>query len=170
VRIDLTIEHFPVLDMILTVLFDQIDIAKGLHYLSIAWAVALMYHTPQRIFWMIGAPLFMYTLDKTMEIFSKTRLIESAHFERLSDTCCIISSFENPPGYGKQNSAYMYLMLPWLSRYQFHAFTVFPSNKPNHSSICISKCGNWTQSLIKEISTPTHKPAFIMGPFLSPFS
>jgi ferric-chelate reductase len=118
---------------------------------------------------MIGVPLFMYTLDKTMEIFTKTRLIESAHFERLSDTCCIIS-FENPPGYGKQNSAYVYLMLPWLSRYQFHAFTVFPSNKPNHSSICISKCGNWTQSLIKEISTPTHKPAFIMGPFLSPFS
>ncbi|KAL7515165.1 hypothetical protein ACHAXN_012567 [Cyclotella atomus] len=30
--------------------------------------------------------------------------IESAHFERLSDTCCIIS-FENPPGFGKRNSA-----------------------------------------------------------------
>lgn len=128
-----------------------------------------MYHAPQRIFWMIGVPLFLYTIDKALEIFTKTFLIESAHFERLSDTCCTIS-FENPPGFGKQNSAYVYLMLPWISRYQFHAFTVFPGNKTNHSSICISKSGNWTEALIKEISTPTHKPAFIMGPFLSPFS
>jgi hypothetical protein len=78
---------------------------KGLHYLSILWAVGLMCHAPQRIFWMIGVPLFLYLTDKALEIFSKTFLIESAHFERLSETCCTIS-FENPPDFnGKQNSA-----------------------------------------------------------------
>ncbi|KAL7465886.1 hypothetical protein ACHAXS_006189 [Conticribra weissflogii] len=142
---------------------------KGLHYLCVLWGAALMKHAPQRIFWLIGVPIFVYATDKLVEVFFKTHLIESAHFQRLGDTSCIIS-FENPPGFGKQNSAYVYLMLPWLSKYQFHAFTVFPCCKPNHSSICISKCGNWTESLMKQVVTPTHKPAFVVGPFLSPFS
>lgn len=128
-----------------------------------------MHHAPERIFWLIGVPIFIYTADKIMEGLFKTHLLESAHFERLGETSCIIS-FENPPGFGKQNSAYVYLMLPWLSKYQFHAFTVFPHTKPNHSSICISKCGDWTEALMKQITTPIHKPAFVVGPFLSPFS
>jgi len=142
---------------------------KGLHYLSIIWGAALMCHAPARIFWVIGIPFFIYAADKMMEGFLKTHLVESAHFQRLGDTSCLIS-FANPPGFGRQNSAYVYLMLPWLSRYQFHAFTVFPDIKANHSSICIHKCGDWTQKLMKTITTPTHKPAFVVGPFLSPFS
>jgi hypothetical protein len=142
---------------------------KGLHYLSILWGAALMCHAPERIFWLIGIPVFVYASDKMAEGLFKTHLVESAHFQRLGDTSCIIS-FENPPGFGKQNSAYVYLMLPWLSKYQFHAFTVFPCTKPNHSSVCIHKCGDWTTKLMKTITTPTHKPAFVVGPFLSPFS
>jgi len=142
---------------------------KLLHYLSILWGTALMFHAPQRIFWLIGVPMFIYATDKVVEVIFKTHLTESAYFQRLGESSCIIS-FENPPGFGKQNSAYVYLMLPWLSKYQFHAFTVFPCSKPNHSSICIHKCGDWTTSLMNTITTPTHKPAFVVGPFLSPFS
>ena len=142
---------------------------KLLHYLCILWAVALMYHAPQKIFWLIGIPCFVYLSDKILEGLFRCHLIESAHFERLGDTSCLIS-FENPPGFGKQNCGYVYLMLPWLSKYQFHAFSVFPSNKPNQSSICIHKCGDWTGKLMNAITTPTHKPSFVVGPFLSPFS
>jgi ferric-chelate reductase len=142
---------------------------KFLHYLCILWGVALMYHAPQRIFWLIGIPIFIYLSDKILEGLFRCHLVESAHFQRLGDSSCLIS-FENPPGFGKQNSAYVYLMLPWLSKYQFHAFTVFPSTKPNHSSICIHKCGDWTGKLMDTITIPTHKPSFVVGPFLSPFS
>ena len=83
---------------------------KGLHYLSVLWAVGLMCHAPQRIFWMMGVPLLLYLTDKMLEIFTKTFLVESAHFERLSDSICVIT-FRNPPGFGKQNSAYVYLMV-----------------------------------------------------------
>ena len=142
---------------------------KFLHYLCIVWGVALMCHAPQRIFWLVGIPVFVYATDKIVEGLFRCHLLESAHFQRLGDTSCLIS-FENPPGFGKQNSAYIYLMLPWLSKYQFHAFTVFPCTKPNHSSICIHKCGDWTGKLMDIITTPTHKPCFVVGPFLSPFS
>ncbi len=133
------------------------------------WGAALMCHAPQRIFWLIGMPLFVYAADYIVGSLFKCHLVESAHFQRLGDSSCLIE-FENPAGFGKQNSAYVYLMLPWISKYQFHAFTVFPGNKPNHSSICIHKCGDWTGELMKQISIPAHKPAFVCGPFLSPFS
>ena len=128
-----------------------------------------MYHAPERIFWLIGVPFLIYLVDKVVEIFFRTFLIESAQFERLGDSICSIV-FENPPGFGTHNSAYVYLMLPWLSTNQYHAFTVFPGPRPNTSSICVSKCGDWSEALMDEIATPTHRPAFVMGPFLSPFS
>jgi len=142
---------------------------KGLHYLSALWGVALMCHAPERIFFLVGIPLFVYVADKVVGGLFKTHLVESAHFQRLGDTSCLVS-FENPPGFGKQNSAYVYLMLPWLSKYQFHAFTIFPSKKSGHTSVCIDKAGDWTQKLMNAVTTPTHKPAFVVGPFLSPFS
>lgn len=142
---------------------------KLMHYLCIVWAIALMCHAPQRIFWLIGVPFVIYVADKMVQVFSVTHLTESAYFQPLGDHSCIVS-FENPPGFGRQNSAYVYLMLPWLSKYQFHAFTVFPCSKPNHSSVCINKCGDWTGTLVDTIHVPTHKPAFVIGPFLSPFS
>jgi len=64
---------------------------KGLHYFSIIWGVALMCHAPQRIFWLIGIPFFIYTADKMVEGLFKTHLVESCHFQRLGDTSCIIS-------------------------------------------------------------------------------
>ena len=143
--------------------------SSGLHYLAIVWGAALMVHAPQRIFWLIGVPLFIYTADYILGCLFKCHLVESAHFQRLGDSSCLIE-FVNPTGFGKQNSAYVYLMLPWISKTQFHAFTVFPGNQPNHSSICIHKCGDWTEKLMKQITIPAHKPAFVCGPFLSPFS
>lgn len=127
---------------------------KALHYLCIVWAVALKFHAPQRIFWLIGIPMLIYGADKIVEGLFKCQLLESPLFQRLGETSCLVT-FENPPGFGKQNSAYVYMMLPWLSKYQFHAFTVIPSTKPNHSSICIHKCGDWTAQLMKTITTPT---------------
>lgn len=141
----------------------------GLHYLALVWAVGLMYHAPQRIFWLIGVPFLIYLTDTAVGIFFRTFLIESAQFERIGDSICNIV-FENPPGFGKQNSAFVYLMLPWLSKNQYHAFTIFQGPRPNTSSICISKCGDWSEALMKEIETPTDKLAFVMGPYLSPFS
>ncbi|KAL9186835.1 hypothetical protein ACHAXT_010555 [Thalassiosira profunda] len=144
---------------------------KGLHYLSVVWGAALMFHAPSRIFYLIGVPLLIYIADRIFGTLFKTYLVENAHFERLGDSSCLVT-FENPRGstFGQQNSSYAYLMLPWLSKNQFHAFSVYPSQRKGHSQICISKAGGWTGELMSEISVPAHKPAFVAGPFLSPFN
>ena len=51
---------------------------KGLHYLSIIWVLSLMNHAPQRIFWLLGVPFFMYAADKLVGIFMRTYLLENA--------------------------------------------------------------------------------------------
>jgi hypothetical protein len=163
----------PIIVLPMAVPFTKKTIAfewrKGLHYLSIIWGACLMFHAPQRIFWLVGVPLVVYVADRLYGVFYATNLVENAYFERLGDSSLTIT-FENPKGFERQNSAYVYLMLPWLSKYQFHPFSVYPSQKPNHSQLCISKSGGWTGDLMAEITTPFHKPAFIVGPFLSPFS
>ena len=88
---------------------------------------------------MVGVPVVTYAVDRVFLVF-RTNLVENAYFERLGDSSCTVT-FKNPPGFGKQNSAYIYLMLPWLSKYQFHAFSVYPCNKENCSQLCISKSG-----------------------------
>jgi hypothetical protein len=91
--------------------------------------------------------LFIYLADKLVQVFSVTHLTKLAYFQPLE---CIVL-FENPPGLGRQNSAYIYLMLPWLSKTQFHAFTASLCISPNHSCVCINQCGCgdcWTKRLI----------------------
>lgn len=106
-----------------------------------------MFHAPQRIFWLIGIPLVIYSVDQILGVFQRTHLVENAYFERLGDSSCVIS-FETPQSFGNQNSAYVYLMLPWLSKYQFHVFSVYPCTEPNHTQLCISKTGDGKRSLL----------------------
>jgi len=41
---------------------------------------------------------------------------------------------------------------------------------PNHSSVCIATAGNWTKELHAILKTPSSRPGWVYGPFLSPFS
>ena len=62
-------------------------------------------------------------------------------------------------------------MIPWLSRFQWHAFTLFPHpTKIGHSTLCIGKAGDWTKRLHDEIVAPSIKTAYLYGPFESEFS
>ena len=91
---------------------------SGLHYfLSILWALCLMFHAPKRIFWLIGVPFAIYLVDTLVEFFSKTYLIENMYFECLSDGACLLT-FDNPPGFGINNASYVYIMIPWISKFQ----------------------------------------------------
>merc|ERR1719161_1015363 len=63
-------------------------------------------------------------------------------------------------------------MIPWISKYQWHAFSVYGSKKPGHSQLCITKASkaSWTAALIDEISVPSHRPMFVTQAYLSPFN
>lgn len=143
---------------------------KALHYLSWIWGLALVFHAPAvHIFWIMGIVMLIYFLDYFVGLYSRIFLVESTIFRRLGNQTVL--SFRNPEGFGFNRASYVYIMLPWISQYQWHAFSVFPHpTEKNTSSLCMAAVGNWTKELHSQVARPTARPAWICGPFLSPFA
>ncbi len=58
------------------------EVRKGLHYLSWVWALALLWHAPSRIYYLIGIPALIYSIDYFIGFFVRNHLIENVYFER----------------------------------------------------------------------------------------
>ena len=96
-------------------------------------------------------------------------LIEEPTFRRLGSGTYLV--FKNPNGFELQRTGYVVVMLPWIAKYQWHAFSVFPhATEPNTSCVCIGKLGDWSKKLHDEIKRPTSRPVWVSGPFISPFA
>ena len=64
---------------------------KGLHFLSWLWAIALLYHAPNRIYLLIGIPSLTYLVDRVFGFFFRTHLCDTAAFERYGDGGVVVS-------------------------------------------------------------------------------
>ena len=147
------------------------EVRKGLHYLSIVWAVALVFHAPSRIYYLIGIPCLVYLMDYLFGFFVRNSLIENAFFERYGEKGVALH-FQNPNNWDtKPKTSYVYVMCPWISTYQWHAFTIFPEpTKESHTMLCIESSGDWTKELHDKIKKPCIRPLYVLGPYKSEFS
>ena len=147
------------------------EVRKGLHYLFIVWAVALLFHAPSRIPWLIGIPALVYVSDHMFGYFMKNNLVETAYFERYGENGVALH-FGNPKSWENRSpTSYVYIMCPWISKYQWHAFTMFPEPlKENHSMLCIGASGDWTKKLHDKIQAPCLRQLYVHGPFITEFS
>jgi hypothetical protein len=136
----------------------------------------VMLHAPAtHVLFLMGAPVVTCMVDYLYSFFGKTHLIQSTEFRRLGSASVL--SFENPPGFELNGAAYVYVMLPWLHKTEWHAFSVFPDPEPKNgkptSSICAAVTGapdSWTRELHATLTRPTRRAAWVCGPFLSPYS
>jgi len=166
------------------------ELRKGAHYLSWVWAIMLMKHAPARnVFWIVGSAFLLYLLDWLYGYFVTTFLVPSARFVRMESAIMIkmkkpksfpggvcvggnnggdINSRNNQNGYAV--GGYCYICLPWISRFEWHAFSVF-QDPTDDQSICfiIAVTGNWTKALHRSITEPVYRRVWISGPFTSPF-
>eukprot|EP00986_Skeletonema_menzelii_P017105 scaffold17474_cov90-Skeletonema_menzelii.AAC.1 len=147
------------------------EMRKGLHYLSIAWAIVLLFHSTSMIYYLIGIPGLMYLVDFLCGYFARNSLIENAFFERYGERGVALY-FKNPDNWEKEpKTSYVYVMCPWISKYQWHAFTIFPElSKENRTMLCIESSGDWTKELHRKIKVPCIRPLYVLGPYKSPFS
>ena len=83
--------------MVVPVLKQKIpfELRKGLHYLVIVWAIALLWHAPSRIYYLIGVPALIYALDYFFGFFIRNTLIENAYFERYGEKGVAVSYKSN---------------------------------------------------------------------------
>lgn len=149
----------------------KFEVRKGLHYLAVVWIIALMFHAPSRIYYLLGVPGAVYLMDYIFGYFVRNILIENVSFERYGDNGVALH-FENPLSWEAQpKTSYVYVMCPWISKYQWHAFTMFPEpQKKNHTMLCIGASGDWTKELHDKIKVPCFRPMYVVGPFKSEFS
>ena len=135
------------------------ELRKGLHYLWILWAVALVFHAPSRIYYLIGIPALLLLIDYLFGYFVRNFLIENAYCERYGENGVALH-FQNPDSWDEElKTSYVYVMCPWISKYQWHAFTIFPEpRKKNHTMLCIANGGDWTKAMHEKIKVPCIRP------------
>jgi hypothetical protein len=124
------------------------EFRKFIHYAAWCWALAIMFHAPtNRIFWLIGVPFFIQVLDWFVGIFLRIHKIDNVFFKRSSENCITVQ-FKYPkslhPTYHR--ISFCYIMLPWVSKYQWHAFSLFcsmPNEKEDqiNYTLCIKVTG-----------------------------
>lgn len=142
---------------------------KGLHYLSIVWGVSICFHAPAtKILYIMGLAVGIYVLDYIVGMLFRTHYIPCVSIERLGEFVEV--TFKTPPGLGTRDASYVYICLPWVSKFEFHAFSVVQNHdKPGYSSILMQRVGNWTRKVHRLTDKPTQRPVWIHGPFPSPF-
>jgi len=147
------------------------EVRKRLHYLSWVWMGTLMFHAPQQdIFWIIGAAFLIYLLDWFYGLFMRTWMAPSARFVRLESA--IMVRVQKPAGFTVKGAggAYCYLCVPWVSKVEWHAFSVFKDPfDADCVCFCIAVAGDWTQKLHDKLHEPIYRRLWLYGPFPSPF-
>eukprot|EP00980_Cylindrotheca_fusiformis_P017382 scaffold5395_cov126-Cylindrotheca_fusiformis.AAC.2 len=141
------------------------------------YPVALCFHTPTSAIpnggftlWVFGILLVWYFLDFLFCSFFMTEKIDTTKFSVLPGgvrmTMEVSKRFQKMGAHG----GVCYICLPWVSKNQWHAFSLFenPSN-PAERQIFIQKTGDWTSKVHRILQRDTVRPAWIHGPFPSPY-
>jgi ferric-chelate reductase len=155
------------------------EIRKNLHYLFIIFAVALCLHTPRSAVpnggfscYVFGTALTWYFFDSAYCLFFMTEKINTTKFSVVPTgvrmTMNVSERFQKT---GNQGGV-CYVCLPWISKHQWHAFSLFenPRNPLVEREIFIQKSGDWTSQVHDTLQRETVRPAWIQGPFPSPYN
>jgi hypothetical protein len=139
-------------------------------FFSILFAVCIASHAPATHIFIVASITFgAYLIDWLFSQFLRTFKVTSSCFTRLEQGVQL--RFKNPQGFASERNGYIYLLVPFISKYQWHAFSVYPHHElEDHSCVHIHACGDWTEQLFNETVQDTHRPVWVQGPFASPFS
>ena len=143
---------------------------KAAHYLSVVWGLALCFHAPKRyIGYIMGSAVGVYALDWLYGCCFQIHRAETVRFTRLGTAVELV--WEHPPGFRSDGAGYVYICLPWISKTEWHAFSLIKHpTLPNHSCVCMATVGDWTRAVHAALAKPCARPAWIYGPFPSSFS
>jgi hypothetical protein len=155
------------------------EIRKYLHYFFIIFAVALCFHTPTSAVpnggfsaYVFGTLLVWYFLDSIYCYFWMTEKIDTTKFSVLpTGVRMTMNVSERFQKMGNQGGV-CYVCLPWIAKNQWHAFSLFenPTNPTEEREIFIQKAGDWTTHVHMTLQRETVRPAWIQGPFPSPYN
>jgi len=151
------------------------EIRKALHYLFYLFAIGMCFHNKTSAFpnggfnqITMGFCIIYYTLDSLYVMFFMTEIIETTIFNVLPSgvqmTMAVSEHFQANFAQG----GYGYVCLPWVSKYEWHAFSLFEHpTDPNLRQVFMMKTGDWTSDVHRQLQRNTVRPVWISGPFVS---
>ncbi|KAL3922525.1 MAG: hypothetical protein SGILL_002157, partial [Bacillariaceae sp.] len=155
------------------------EIRKNLHYLFLLFALALCFHSPPSAVpnggfsaYVFGTILVWYFVDYLYCFFFMTEKIETTKFSVVPTgvkmTMKVSERFQKMGNQG----GICYVCLPWISKNQWHAFSLFenPKNPLTEREIFIQKTGDWTTTVHDTLQRETVRPAWVQGPYSSPYA
>ena len=153
------------------------EIRKFVHFLFLAFALALCFHTPVSAIpnggftaYVFSILLVWYMLDTFYCFFFMTEKIETTNFRVLPSGVRMDMNVSKRFQKMGANGGYCYVCLPWVDKHQWHAFSLFenPSN-PAERQIFMQKTGDWTTKVHRMLQRSTVRPVWVQGPFPSPY-
>ena len=99
---------------------------KGMHmWLGLGFGMCMVFHAPKaHISYIMGLVLAIYALDLSYCMFCLTYKVDTTEFFRLERGTHL--SFQNPEGFRPWQVGYVYVNIPWISKYEWHPFTLYP--------------------------------------------
>jgi len=114
-----------------------------------------------------------YTFDALYILFFMTEMIATTVFNVLPSgvqmTMAVSKNFQKNYSQG----GYGYVCLPWVSKYQWHAFSLFehPTDGNLRQVFMMkTKGGDWTHDVHEQLQRDTVRPVWVSGPFVSPYN
>jgi hypothetical protein len=151
---------------------------KFLHYGFYGMAIALAFHAPPSAlptggFCAYVFPILLgwYTLDLLFVIFFMTEKVTTPIVQVLPTGVHMAMTVSNKFHARGNHGGIAYICLPWVSRNQWHAFSLYENNHTEmQREVFMSTTGDWTEQVHKEFQRNTVRPVWIQGPFLTPYS
>jgi hypothetical protein len=154
------------------------EIRKGLHYLFYVFALGLCFHVPPTavpnggyIAYVLGFCICLYFADALYVYLFMSEKIETTVFHVLPSgvqmTMPVSEAFQRRG----QQGGYAYVCIPWVSKHQWHAFSLFENPAdPTQRQVFMNKAGDWTSQVRAALERNTARPVWVQGPFVSPYN
>lgn len=145
------------------------EVRKPAHVIgALIFAVAGVFHGPLALPVVLCLCCAVYILDVVYTNFWRTWRVENSEFVRLGRGTEL--TFRLPPHWPDHFEGYINLLVPWISRWQWHAFSAYASiDRPGYASVFALDSGDWTKALHASIARDTRRPVWIQGPIPSPY-
>jgi len=158
----------------------KFEIRKYTHYLFWLLALVLSLHVPIQAFPNGGFcgfvfPILMlsYAIDAMYVKFLMSERITTPSYKVLKAGVELSMPVSERFQKSLKSGGYGYVMLPWISKYQWHAYSLYENPlDPSIRHMFLAKAGDWTSEVhtrIEEVDA-TARPLWITGPFPSPYN
>lgn len=140
------------------------EVRKAMHMLSLPALVALAFHH-YRLSYFATILLCLYSADWLYSNLFKTYRVQKPFLFPIGTSGTVIE-FLPPEGFNFHSGQYLFVCAPYISKYEWHPFSVIPATTSDGSLACSMyalACGDWTKRLLEAAKRNSRRPIWYVA-------